>query len=122
MASRGRAVPTRYPLAERLFNQQPPFLGKECTMRKGILMLIAAMFMTSTLPAFAQMTQSQKDECMLASKNCTDQVDDIYRRMHRLDKEIKKGKRVYTKEELKMLQQKLSETQELLKTMEKPGK
>ena len=59
---------------------------------------------------------------MLASKNCINQVDDIYKRMHRLQKEIKKGKRVYDKEELKMLQQKLTETQELLDNLEKPGR
>ncbi len=68
-----------------------------------------------------QATQGQKNECLLASKNCTEQVDDIYKRMQRLDREIKKGTRVYTPEELKRLRQKLTETQELLRDMEKPG-
>jgi len=91
-------------------------------MKLMSIMLAAAMLTLSAAPSFAEMTQSQKDECMLASKNCTDQVDDIYKRMHRLDKEIKKGKKVYSPAELKKLQEKLSETQEILKTMEKPGK
>jgi len=90
--------------------------------RLAITLSAAALFL-STAPAFAQpQTQGEKDECMLASRNCTDQVDDIYKRMHRLDREIRKGKRVYTQEELRKLQIKLTETQELLKTLERPGK
>jgi hypothetical protein len=91
-------------------------------MKKMSIMLAAAVFMLSAAPAFPQMTQADKDECMLAAKNCTDQVDDIYKRMHRLDKEIKKGTKTYTPAELKKLQMKLSEAQDILKTMEKPGK
>jgi uncharacterized protein YecE (DUF72 family) len=91
-------------------------------MRKIALALSAAICMLSTVPAFAEMSQAQKDECLLASKNCTDQVDDIYKRMHRLNKEIKKGNKVYTKEELQKLQQKLKETQDILYNLElRPG-
>jgi peptidoglycan hydrolase CwlO-like protein len=90
-------------------------------MKSMSITLAAAIFLLSAAPAFSQ-TQAEKDECMLAMKNCTDQVDDIYKRMHRLDKEIKKGKKVYTPAELKKLQQKLAETEDLLKSMEKPGK
>ena len=67
------------------------------------------------------MTPEEKNECLLASKNCANQVDDIYKRIHRLNKEIKKGTKVYTAAELKKLSEKLAETQDLLKTMEKPG-
>ena len=91
-------------------------------MRMMSIMLALAMLTVSAAPAFSEMTKTEKDECMLASKNCTDQVDDIYKRMHRLGKEIKKGKKVYTPAELKKLQDKLTETQDLLKTMERPGK
>jgi hypothetical protein len=91
-------------------------------VKKMTLLLAAVLVMSTAMPAMAEMTQAQKDECMLASKNCTDQVDDIYKRMHRLDKEIKKGTKVYSPRELKQLQEKLAETQNLLKTMEKPGK
>jgi predicted translin family RNA/ssDNA-binding protein len=90
-------------------------------MRKALPIFVAAMLMASTVPAFAE-NDTQKDECLIASRNCVNQVDDIYKRMHRLDKEIKKGKRVYTREELARLQEKLTETQELLKAMERPGK
>lgn len=90
-------------------------------MKKIISVLVAALCMAFTITAFAELTQAQKDECLLASKNCAQQVDDIYTRMQRLDKEIKKGTRVYSPEELKKLRQKLTETQELLKSMETPG-
>lgn len=90
-------------------------------MKKLALMLTAAIFMLSTLPAFAQMTKAEKDECLLASKNCVGQVDDIYKRIHKLDKEIKKGKRVYTAAELKKLQDKLNETSEILRVIEEGG-
>jgi hypothetical protein len=90
-------------------------------MKKMALMLSAAIFLFSSVPAFSQMTQAQKDECLLASKNCITQVDDIYKRMHKLDKEIKKGTKVYTPAELNKLQQKLKETQELLDSIERGG-
>lgn len=90
-------------------------------MKKMALMLSAAIFLLSSVPAFSQMTQAQKDECLLASKNCITQVDDIYKRMHKLDKEIKKGTKVYSADELNKLQEKLKETQRLLDSIERGG-
>ena len=90
-------------------------------MGKLVFMLSAVLLMTSAVPAFAQMSQTEKDECLLASKNCVNQVDDIQAKMRKLDNEIKKGTRVYTPEEMNRLREKLRETQELLKSMEKPG-
>jgi DNA mismatch repair ATPase MutS len=91
-------------------------------MKTVKLLLAAAALMVTTSPAFAaEMTKAEKDECLLASKNCVNQVDDIYKRMHKLDKEIKKGKKVYSAEELKKLEAKLAEARELLKDLEKPG-
>jgi sortase (surface protein transpeptidase) len=90
-------------------------------MKKMALMLTAAILMLSTVPAYSQMTKAEKDECLLASKNCTAQTDDIYKRMHKLDKEIKKGTKVYTPQELQKLKDKLQETDQLLKEMEQGG-
>jgi len=89
-------------------------------MRKIAIVLTAAFLTLSAVPGFAQPTQSQKDECLLASKNCMNQVDDIKKRIYKLDKEIKKGTRVYTPEELKKLEQKLKETSDVLKSLESP--
>lgn len=90
-------------------------------MKKITLMLAASAFILSTVPGLAEMTKAEKDECLLASKNCTTQVDDINKRMHKLDKEIKKGTKVYTPAELKKLQDKLKETSDTLKVLEQGG-
>ncbi|WP_224984638.1 hypothetical protein [Geomonas agri] len=86
-----------------------------------VILMFAALSIatvTAAAPSFAE----TKDECLLASKNCVDQVDDIYKRIQRLNQEIEKGTRVYTPQELKQLQEKLTETQQMLHDMEKPGR
>lgn len=90
-------------------------------MTRATLLLAGTLYAASLTTAFAQSDQAQKDECLLSSKKCMNQVDDIFQRMKRLDREIKKGTRVYDPKELKRLQQKLTETQELLREIEKPG-
>jgi Skp family chaperone for outer membrane proteins len=90
-------------------------------MKKLALMLTAAVFMLSAAPAFSAMSAEEKNECLLASKSCANQVDDIYKRIHKLDREIKKGTKVYTPAELKKLQDKLKETQDLLDEMTTRG-
>jgi hypothetical protein len=51
-----------------------------------------------------------KDECLLVSVNCAQDVDSFQMRIERLNKEIAKGTDVYTREELNILQRKLEET------------
>ena len=89
-------------------------------MRKMAMMFAASLFMLSSVPAFAQTAASQKDECLLASKNCMNQVDDIKQRINKLNSEIKKGTKAYTPQELKRLQDKLKETSDVLRTLENP--
>ena len=50
---------------------------------------------------------SDKDECLLVAKNCTDEFLTINQRIDRLNAEINKGTAVYTTEELGVLQMKL---------------
>lgn len=89
-------------------------------MRKMALMLAAGLFMLSSAPAYAQTATDQKDECVLASRNCMNQVDDIQQRIRKLNREIEKGTRVYSAEELKKLQDKLKETSDILRNLERP--
>lgn len=89
-------------------------------MRKMAMILAAGLFMLSSVPAFAQTAADQRNECLLASKNCLNQVDDIQQRIHKLDREIKKGTKVYTPQELKRLQDKLKETNDVLRSLERP--
>jgi peptidoglycan hydrolase CwlO-like protein len=82
-------------------------------MKKIALLLCAAFMMSAAMPVYAAET-SAKDECLLASKNCASEVDSIQKKIKKLQAEIKKGKKVYSAEELKKLQAKLDEADKML--------
>lgn len=87
-------------------------------MGKITVMVASAFLFATAVPAVAaEMTKAQKDECLLASKNCEDQVDSIQKKIKKLNAEIKKGDKVYSPEELKKLETKLAETNDLLDTL-----
>jgi hypothetical protein len=90
-------------------------------MKKAALCIVAALVMSSSMSVFA-MEGMSKDECMTMSMNCKNEADSIQQKMKKLNVEIKKGKKVYTAEELKTLNAKLKEANELLDGMLKPGK
>lgn len=90
-------------------------------MRKIAVILLASFAMAATVPAYAQMTKAEKDQCLLASKNCANEVDTIQKKVKRLQAEIKKGKKVYTAEELNKLNAKLKEVEQMLDDMQKGG-
>lgn len=50
----------------------------------------------------------QKDQCLIVAKNCSGGIDDVLRRVERLNNEIGKGTAVYTPEELKNFQEQLN--------------
>ena len=83
-------------------------------MKKVAVMVMAAFMMSAAMPAFAQMTKEEKDQCLLASKGCMGEVSSIQQKMRKLNTEIKKGKKVYSAEELKKLQDKLKEAEAIL--------
>jgi hypothetical protein len=84
----------------------------------GMLTILAASVLLSGSTVMAADTeygtqidnQFNKDECLLVSMNCAQEVDSIQVRIERLSKEIAKGIDVYTREELNILQRKLEET------------
>lgn len=91
-------------------------------MRRIAVMLIAAASMAVAVPAFAaEMTKEQKDMCLLAAKGCAAEVDSIQQKMKKLQAEIKKGKKVYSADELKKLENKLKEAEDMLDTLLKGG-
>ena len=83
-------------------------------MKKVAVMVMAAFMMSATVPAFAQMTKEEKDQCLLASKNCMMEVDTLQKKMKKLNAEIKKGTKVYSADDLKKLQDKLKEAEKML--------
>ncbi|BEH11827.1 MULTISPECIES: hypothetical protein [Geobacter] len=91
-------------------------------MKKMAIMVMAAFMMSATVPALAaEMTKEEKDMCLLASKNCATEVDSLQKKIKKLNAEIKKGKKVYSADEIKKLQQKLDEANDLLDTILKGG-
>jgi hypothetical protein len=53
--------------------------------------------------------QFEKDQCVLASLNCGNEVDSIQQRIDRLQGEIARGEDVYTADELRILNDKLDD-------------
>ena len=91
-------------------------------MKKFAIALVAVLMMVTVIPVMAEMTKEEKDQCLLASQNCANQVDSLQQRIRKLNNEINKGEKVYSAEELKILEQKLKEVDEILKNLEKPGR
>lgn len=89
-------------------------------MRKTAILLLAAFLTTVSVPAFAQEMKSTKDECLLASKDCKGEVDSIQKKITKLQNEIKKGKKTYSAEEIKKLEEKLKEANAILDNLMKP--
>jgi len=83
-------------------------------MRKIAILLLAAFLTTASVPVFAADMKGSKDECLLASKGCQAEVDSIQQKIKKLNTEIKKGKKVYSAEEIKKLDAKLKEANALL--------
>ena len=74
--------------------------------------------MAVAVPVFAaEMTKEQKDQCLLASKNCAGETDSIQKKIKKLQGEVKKGSKVYSPEEIKKLNAKLKEAEDLLDNM-----
>ncbi len=79
--------------------------------------IVIALTMVAALPVSAQQTNEEKVICELAAKNCLNRAEILEKRVKKLNAEIKKGNTKYSAEELKKLEQKLKETQELLDKM-----
>jgi hypothetical protein len=94
-----------------------PYRGG-CEMKRFMMMTAAVVTMSVSLPVYAtEMTSEQKDECLLASSACKDQVDSIQQKIGRLNSEIRKGNKVYTAAELKRLSDKLKDAEAMLDTI-----
>lgn len=86
-------------------------------MKKMLVRLVLAVACMGLGVAYADekgMTKSEKDECLLVSKNCKNTALSIQEKVKKLQGEIKKGKKVYTAEELKKLEDKLKDAENTL--------
>jgi hypothetical protein len=97
-------------------------------MRKLVLLTAALMIMA--MPVLAaegsmdrlpdQGQQVDKNECLLASVNCPNQVDTLQQRIDRIRGEIARGTDLYTNDELRRLNRELEEATKYLE-MESVG-
>jgi uncharacterized protein YlxW (UPF0749 family) len=87
-------------------------------MKKIVLMISAALLVSASMPAFSDQTAEEKVICNLAAQNCLNKADILQKRVKKLKDEVKKGTKTYSAEDLKKLEQKLQETQDLLDKIE----
>jgi hypothetical protein len=88
-------------------------------MNTRVIVAIAALIVAVSVPVIAQQTHEEQVACELAAKNCLNKADILEKRVKKLNEEIKKGSKTYSPEDLKKLEDKLKETQDLLDKMEK---
>ncbi|AAR35507.1 hypothetical protein KVP06_10740 [Geobacter sulfurreducens] len=91
-------------------------------MKKIIVSVCAAALALAAIPAFASVPPEGKDDCLLYGKNCPNVLDSLPERIAKLNKEIAKGEKVYTSEELNLLERKLKEDNRTMRVLNKPGK
>ena len=89
----------------------------------SLLLNAAAVLAIGNLEGLYEEPQwtSDKDECLLVARNCSDDVLIVNQRIDRLNAEINKGTAVYTNEELGVLQQKLDAAYKVLEIMKDEG-
>lgn len=93
------------------------------------LAVMTALTLISAMPVLSaekgmgmgSVDRSQKDECLLVVQACRSNVDSIQQRIERLGREIDKGERVYSKEELRHLQYELKDATRNLEVLLEGG-
>jgi hypothetical protein len=91
-------------------------------MKKTIISVCAVVAAFGAVPVFAAVQADGKNDCLLYGKNCPNVVDSLPERITKLKTEIGKGEKVYTTEELKLLERKLKEENQTMRMLNKPGK
>lgn len=91
-------------------------------MKRYGAVVLAALLMSASVPVFADEmggAKETKDECLLVAKDCQGSVDSLQQRIAKLNSEIAKGEKVYSKEDLKRLDEKVKEANDFLDKMTK---
>jgi peptidoglycan hydrolase CwlO-like protein len=99
-------------------------------MKKTLVILMATSLFAAAVPAMAvdhgamhdQHDEQCAKECEMLLRDCAHEVDSIQQRIQRIQSEIKdKGATTYSLDELKILNQRLKETNALMWSLQKPG-
>ncbi|MDR3579979.1 MAG: hypothetical protein P4L44_08465 [Oryzomonas sp.] len=90
-------------------------------MKRYAMAAVTALMVSASFPVFAEEPASNaenaKDECVLAAKNCRDAVDSLQQSIAKLNREIARGNKVYSPEDLRRLNEKLNEANDLMSKM-----
>jgi hypothetical protein len=85
-------------------------------MKATALVVMAAFLMSAAVPAFA-LTSAEKETCLIAAGSCGNKAKQLEKEVMQMKKEMKAGKKTYTEEDLKMLDQKIQDALDQLKMM-----
>lgn len=85
--------------------------------RLAVVMMAVGLF--AAMPAFAAEHEGMKMDTKEGARECALQAETIQKKIKRIQGEIKKGSKKYTAEELKQLQEKLKEANEVLDSISK---
>jgi len=83
-------------------------------MRKLMFLVLISLMMLNMAPAFAQDTPQDQYLCKLQAGSCLKRAEAVQRKMKKMEEDVKKGKKVYSADELKKIEDKLKEAEQML--------
>ncbi|HTP63835.1 MAG TPA: hypothetical protein VMJ66_00490 [Geobacteraceae bacterium] len=86
-------------------------------MTRGAASIVTALLVAAVLPAHAQDSQ-ERTICDISAQTCQNLVDNLQKRIRKLNREINSGSDKYSAEEMKRLEQKLKDAMALLEEIE----
>ncbi len=86
-------------------------------MKKHAGIVLALIILGAAVPSFSQDANQEQVICNLASRNCLSTAKSIEKKLGKISADMKKGK-TYSAEDLKKIEQKLKEVQEMIDKLE----
>ena len=81
---------------------------------RNLIFLVMTALVLSCAPAFAQDTPQEQYTCKLQAGTCLKRADAVQRKMKKVEADIKKGKKTYSAEDLKKIEDKLNEVEKMV--------
>ncbi len=90
-------------------------------MNKTILALVTAVLMSGAIPALSANTPQEEYICKLEARKCVTQIEAVQEKIKKMNEKVEQGA-TYSEADLKKLQKKLKELNDLLDKMNPVGK
>jgi hypothetical protein len=90
-------------------------------MKRTMFALLAAVAMSAAIPAFSADTPQEEYICRLEARKCVTQMEAVQEKVKKMNEKIEQGA-TYSEADLKKLQKKLKELNDLLDKMKPVGK